>query len=151
MARLSLRPGVNPDEPDVPVMTLVVDPDGPSGERAVARLGDCCYEGDQAFFLVGTDGFAEHTLDGDRLVVDLAVYPSVLARIGVDAAPFDRRSRSVPEAVLVLSAETVVDRRAYEGAAPVVAVFVAPSAAEAESSGAEEDDWPMVVGLLTKE
>ncbi|MFF4772686.1 hypothetical protein ACFY05_07485 [Microtetraspora fusca] len=73
VVRLGICPGVNRDEPDVPVVMLVVDPDGTPGERAVARLGDYCYEGDGVFFLLQTDGWAEHALDDNRLVVEIAV------------------------------------------------------------------------------
>ncbi|MFD7623616.1 hypothetical protein [Streptomyces sp. NPDC059802] len=123
MARLHIRPGVDPDEPDVPVVTLCVDPEGSPGERAVARLGDHCYEGDGVLFLAGTDGWAEHTLDGRRLTVDIVVHPSVLGRTGAELAAFPGRSAADPEALLVLRAETETDPELYARAAPATAVF----------------------------
>ncbi|MET9658008.1 hypothetical protein [Streptomyces sp. NPDC006510] len=123
MPRLHVRSGVNPDEPDVPVAVLCVDPDGSPGERAVARLGDYCYEGDGVLFLSGTDGWAEHTLDGHRLTVDIAVLPSALGQTGTDPAAFPDRSTADPEAVLVLRAEAEVDPELYARAAPATAVF----------------------------
>lgn len=141
MARLHVRTGINPDEPDAPVVTLHADPDGSPGERAVARLGDHCYEGDGVLFLSRTDGWAEHTLDGRRLTVDIAVYPAPLARTGADVAVFPGRSSADPEAVLVLRAETETDPELYARAAPATAVFTgAPDRALDAGS-----DWPMLL------
>ncbi|MGI5489375.1 hypothetical protein [Microtetraspora malaysiensis] len=147
MARLCICPGVNPDEPDVPVVTLVVDPDGTSGERAVARLGDYCYEGDGVFFLLRTDGWAEHTLDDNGLVVDIAVYPFALGQIGVDSAEFPGRSAIDPEAALVLRAEGAVDPELYARTAPATAVFVASPERTLDEVLTCEDDWPVLLAL----
>ncbi|ROQ78089.1 hypothetical protein OG322_38660 [Streptomyces sp. NBC_01260] len=145
MTRLHIRSGVNPEEPDVPVVTLVVDPDGPPGERAVHELFSYCYEGDGVVYLVMTDGWAEHTLDGNRLVVEIAVYPGALGQVGVDAGTFPGRSALDPEAALVLRAETVVDPELYARAAPATAVFTAgPDRALDDLLAA--DAWPMVLG-----
>ncbi|MGW2089791.1 hypothetical protein [Streptomyces sp. NPDC001880] len=139
MARLDVRTGVNPDEPDAPVVTLRVDPDGSPGERAVARLGDHCYEGDDVLFLSQTDGWAEHTLDGRRLTVDIAVYPSPLRRTGTDLAALPGRSSVDPEAVLVLRTETEADPELYARAAPATAVFTG------DPDLAFDTDWPMLL------
>ncbi|MEU9618720.1 hypothetical protein [Streptomyces sp. NPDC048155] len=145
MARLQLRTGVHPDEQDVPVMTLVVDPGGPPGERAVARLGDYCMEGDGVFCLLGTDGWGEHTLDDDRLVIDIAVYPFALGQVGADAAAFPGRSAVDPEAALVLRAKTAVGPELYARAAPATAVFTAGPDRPLDDVLA--DGRPMLLGL----
>ncbi|MFE7463229.1 hypothetical protein ACFU6R_03875 [Streptomyces sp. NPDC057499] len=141
MARLHVRPGVDPDEPEVPVVTLRVDPDGAPGERAAARLGDHCYEGDGVLYLVRTDGWAEHALDGDRLTVGLAVYAAVLTRMGVDPAEFPDRSAADPGAVLILRAEAVVDPELYARAAPATALLVGAPDGTPEEGG----DWPVLL------
>ena len=147
MARLLVLPGVNPDEPDVPVVTLLVDPEGSPGERAVARLGDYCYEGYGAFHLLPTDGWVEHVLDGDRLEASVAVYPSALRQVGVDASDFPGRSTVDPEAALVLRAECAVDPGRYALAAPVTAVFTAGPDRVPDEVVADADDLPMLLGL----
>jgi hypothetical protein len=114
-----------------------VDPDGSPGERAVARLGDHCYEGDGVLFLSQTDGWAEHTLDGRRLTVDIAVYPAPPARTGADLVAFPGRSSADPEAVLVLRAETEADPELYARAAPAVFTGAPDRAPDA--------DWPMLL------
>lgn len=113
MARLYVRNGINPDDPDAPVVALLVDPDGTPGERAVAKLSWYGHEGDGAFFLLPTDGWAEHALDGNRLTVAVAAYPFTLEQIGADPAAFPERSPGVPEAALVLHAEAAVDPVLY--------------------------------------
>ncbi|MFB7918830.1 hypothetical protein [Streptomyces sp. NPDC056061] len=145
MTRLHVRTGIDPDEPDVPVVTLVVDPGGSPGERAVARLGNCCYEGDGVFFLSQTDGWGEHTLAHDRLVVDIAVYPVVLERNGVDTAAFPGRSAVDPEAALVLRAETTVDPEVFARADSATVVFVAGPDQELDDVLGRDDDWPMLL------
>ncbi|MDJ0346472.1 hypothetical protein QMK19_33495 [Streptomyces sp. H10-C2] len=147
MARLHIRPGVKPDEPEVPVVVLIVDPDGLPGERAVYELFSYCYEGDGVFYLVGTDGWAEHTLDGDRLVVDIAVYPGALGQVGVDAGAFPDHSALDPDAALVLHVEGVVDPELYARAAPATAVFAAGPDRLLDDVLASDHDWPMVLAL----
>lgn len=56
MARLYVRSGIDPAAPDAAFPILVVDPDGTPGERALSLLGGHCYEGQEAFYLVRTDG-----------------------------------------------------------------------------------------------
>ncbi|MDK0522649.1 hypothetical protein [Streptomyces sp. ML-6] len=148
MARLLVRTGVNPDEPDVSVVTLLVDPAGSPGERAVALLGGHCVEGDGAFFLMRTDGWAEHALDGDRLTVAVAVYPSVLGRAGADAAGFAERSSVDSEAVVVLREETVVAPELFARLAPMMAVYTADRDRTHETVPASDDDWPVLLGLF---
>ncbi|TDC77548.1 hypothetical protein [Streptomyces hainanensis] len=145
MARLIVRTGADPDEPHVPVVMLVVDPEGSPGERAVARLGGHGYEGDGAFYLPRTDGWAERALGGGRLVVDVVVWPAVLPRIGVDAASFRRRSEVVPEAALVLRAVAEVDPAAYARAAPATAVFTAGPGRALDAGFPAADDWPLLL------
>ncbi|WP_327675605.1 hypothetical protein [Kitasatospora sp. NBC_00458] len=145
MARLHVRTGINPDDPDAPVVALLVDPEGPPGERAVARLGWYGHEGDGAVFLLPTDGWAEHALDGDRLAVDIAVYPFALEQIGVDPAHFPARSPIVPQAALVLRAETAVDPELYARAADTgTAVFPAAPDRTLDQVLAG-DDWPTLL------
>ncbi len=145
MARLHIRPGVDPDEPDVPVVVLVVDPDGPPGEQAVSRLGSYCYEGDGVVYLLQTDGWAEQSLDGDRLAVEIAVYPFALRQVRVDAGPFPTRSALDPDAALVLRAETVVDPRLYARAAPETVVYTAPGDRPLDELLSAGDEWPMIL------
>ncbi|WP_091202856.1 hypothetical protein [Micromonospora narathiwatensis] len=146
MARLYVRPGVNPDDPHMPVAVLVVDPDGTPGERAVARLGGCCYEGDGVFYLVQTDGWAERSLAGGRLTVDIAVYLAVLRQVGVDPASFPGRSAVDPQAVVVLRGETAADPALSACLAEATAVLTAGPDVPLDELLASEDDWPMVVG-----
>ncbi|MFF2543067.1 hypothetical protein ACFVUY_10955 [Kitasatospora sp. NPDC058063] len=145
MARLHVRSGLDPDEPDTPAAVLVADPDGTPGERALARLGTNCYEGDGVLYLVQTDGWAEHAYDGDRLTVAVAAHPAVLERTESDPADFPARSAADPSAVIVLSVEAVVDPatagRLAEGAAVLVA---APDTPLDELLGSG-DDWPMLL------
>ncbi|GAB2898654.1 hypothetical protein [Streptomyces mayteni] len=145
MSRLIVRTGADPDEPRTPVVMLVVDPEGSPGERAVARLGGYGYEGDGAFYLPRTDGWAERALDGGRLVVDVAVWPSLLRRIGVDPAQFGRRSAVDPEAALVLRAEAEVDPAAYAGAGAATAVFTAGAGRALDDGFPAVDDWPLLL------
>ncbi|MGC5360735.1 hypothetical protein ACPXCE_03465 [Streptomyces sp. DT24] len=145
MARISVRPGVNPDEPDVPVVVLLVDPDGPPGERAVARLGGHCYEGDGVLFLARTDGWAEHTLDADRLVVDVVVHPYALERIGVDVSAFPGHSAVDREAASVLRVKGPVDPGTYARAAPGTVVFTARPDRTLDDALTDDDDWPMLL------
>ncbi|MFF2329424.1 MULTISPECIES: hypothetical protein [unclassified Streptomyces] len=145
MARLHIRPGVHPDEPDVPVVMLVVDPEGSPGERAVSRLGSYSYEGDGVFYLSQTDGWGEWILDHGRLVVDIAVYPFALGQVGVDAADFPGRSAVDPEAALVLRVETEADPEMYARAAPATAVFTAGPDRTLDDVLAASDDWPMLL------
>ncbi|MFF2354734.1 hypothetical protein ACFVVL_33845 [Kitasatospora sp. NPDC058115] len=145
MARLHVRSGVNPDDPDAPVVVLIVDPDGPPGERAVAELGSYGYEGDGAFFLLPTDGWAEHTLDGGRLTVEVAVYPFTLQQIGADPEAFPERSSAEPEAVVVLRADASVDPELWARADDATAVFTAGAGLAPDEVPAGEDAWPLVL------
>ncbi|MFB6891402.1 hypothetical protein ACFCX4_19100 [Kitasatospora sp. NPDC056327] len=139
MARLLVRSGINPDDPDAPVVVLLVDPDGPPGERAVARLGAHGHEESGAFHLLPTDGWAERSLDGDRLTLAVAAYPVALRQVGVDPAAFPERSAAAPEAALLLRAEAVVDPGLYARADDVTAVFTAgPDLAPDEVPADEE-------------
>ncbi|MEU3570317.1 hypothetical protein AB0E96_18115 [Kitasatospora sp. NPDC036755] len=145
MARLHIRSGLDPDEPATPVAVLVVDPDGTPGEQAVARLAGHCYEGDEVLHLVRTDGWAEHSHDGGRLTVGIAVHPGVLDRAGVDPAGFPLRSAADPAAVLVLRAEATVDQaladRLHEG----TAVFTAAPDTTLDELLGPDGDWPMLL------
>ncbi|MED7948119.1 hypothetical protein PUR61_08590 [Streptomyces sp. BE20] len=146
MARLHVRTGINPDDPDAPVVALLVDPEGPPGEQAVAKLGWYGHEGDGALFLLPTDGWAEHALDGDRLAVEVAVYPFTLEQIGADPADFPARSPIVPEATLVLRAETAVDPALYARAADTgTAVFTAAPDRTLDEVLAGDDAWPVLL------
>ncbi|MET8701392.1 hypothetical protein ACFVUH_15820 [Kitasatospora sp. NPDC058032] len=145
MARLYVRSGINPDDPDAPVVALLVDPDGPPGEQAVAKLGWYGYEGDGAFFLLPTDGWAEHSLDGDRLTVAVAAYPFTLRQIGADPDAFPERSPAAPEAALVLHADAVVDPGLYARAATATAVFSAGPGLALDDVLAGDDAWPVVL------
>ncbi|GAA1402261.1 hypothetical protein GCM10009639_45510 [Kitasatospora putterlickiae] len=145
MARLYVRSGINPDDPDAPVVALLVDPDGPPGEQAVAKLGWYGHEGDGAFHLLPTDGWAEHALDGDRLTVSVAAYPFTLQQIGADPAAFPERSPAAPEAALVLRADAAVDPELYARADTATAVFTAGPGLALDDVLAGEDAWPVVL------
>ncbi|MFF8771784.1 hypothetical protein [Kitasatospora sp. NPDC015120] len=145
MARLHVHSGINPDDPDAPVVALLVDPGGPPGERAVARLDRYGHEGDGAFYLLPTDGWAERTLDGDRLTVTVAAYPFTLKQLGADPEAFPERSDTVPEAALVLRAVTVVDPGTYARADDATAVFTAGPGLALDEVLAGEDAWPLVL------
>ncbi|MCX4758241.1 hypothetical protein [Kitasatospora purpeofusca] len=145
MARLYVRNGINPDDPDAPVVALLVDPDGSPGERAVAKLSWYGHEGDGAFFLLPTDGWAEHALDGNRLTVAVAAYPFTLEQVGADPAAFPERSPAAPEAALVLHAEAAVDPVLYARAGAATAVFNARPGLALEQVLAGEDAWPVVL------
>ncbi|GIH78229.1 hypothetical protein [Planobispora longispora] len=144
MVQLHLCSGIGPGDPDVPVVALVVDRDGLPGERALDRLGMYCHEWEGGLYLPQTDGWAERVLEGTRLVVDVAVYPIGLHKVGVGVAAFPSRSAIDPDALLVLRAEAVVDRRVYAQAAPETLVFTADpghTPDDAITSGL----WPMVL------
>ncbi|MEV7355537.1 MULTISPECIES: hypothetical protein [unclassified Kitasatospora] len=145
MARLYVRPGPNPDEPDAPAAVLVVDPDGTPGERALDRLGSYCYEGDGVFYLVQTDGWFEPSLEGDRLAISVAVYPVALEQVGVDPADFPDRSTVDPRAHLVLRAGTTVDPVLPAWFDEGLAVFTAGPGTPLEDLLASEDDWPIIL------
>ncbi|MBW4716802.1 hypothetical protein KZQ38_06490 [Saccharothrix sp. SC076] len=140
MPHLEIRTGVNPDEPDAPVLVLVVDPAGTPGERAVAKLGDYCYEGDEVLYLSRTDGWVEHHLDGDRLAVDIAVHPSALKQVGVDPTPFTGRSAVDPEVALVVRVEGVVDPERHAQIAGTVLYALEPG--ERPDGG---EHWPILL------
>ncbi|MFD7287139.1 hypothetical protein [Streptomyces sp. NPDC059863] len=145
MARLYVRPGIDPDEPDVPVVVLLVDPEGAPGERAVARLGDYCHEVNGWACLLRTDGWAEHARDGGQLVVDVAVYPVALRAVGVDPADFPGRSAIDPEAVVVLRARTAAAPESSVRLAEGTTVFLAGPNVPLDELLATYDDWPMVL------
>ncbi|WP_262060123.1 hypothetical protein [Streptomyces sp. STR69] len=144
MARLYVRSGIAPDPPDAAFPVLVVDPDGTPGERAVARLGGHCYEGEGAFFLVRTDGWAERSLDAGRLVVGIAVHPLPLRQAGADPAEFPERSGIDPDAVLLLSARTTVDPALCARLSEPTAVFIAGPDVTLDDLLAD-DEWPIIL------
>ncbi|MEV6419266.1 hypothetical protein [Streptomyces sp. NPDC051662] len=145
MARLYVRPGIDPDEPDAPVVVLLVDPEGAPGERAVVRLGDSCHEANGWACLLRTDGWAEHARDGDQLVVDIAVYPVGLRAVGVDPAGFPLRSAVDPEAVVILRARTAVGPESSVRLSEGTAVFRAGPDVPLDELLATYDDWPMLL------
>ncbi|MEV8390172.1 MULTISPECIES: hypothetical protein [unclassified Streptomyces] len=145
MARLYVRPGIDPDEPDVPVVVLLVDPEGAPGERAVVRLGDYCHEVNGWACLLRTDGWAEHARDGGQLVVDVAVYPVALRAVGVDPADFPWRSAIDPEAVVVLRARTAAAPESSVRLAEGTTVFLAGPDVPLDGLLTAYDDWPMVL------
>ncbi|MFE4538672.1 hypothetical protein ACFRKB_26970 [Streptomyces scopuliridis] len=145
MARLYVRPGIDPDEPDVPVVVLLVDPEGAPGERAVVRLGDYCHEVNGWACLLQTDGWAEHTRDSGRLIVDVAVYPAGLRAVGVDPADFPGRSAVDPEAVVVLRAQTAAVPGPFVPLSEATAVFTAGPDVPLDELLATYDDWPILL------
>ncbi|MFJ6378631.1 hypothetical protein ACIQI7_01300 [Kitasatospora sp. NPDC092039] len=145
MARLYVRPGLDPDEPDAPVAVLVVDPDGTPGERAVDRLGAHCYEGDEVRHLVRTDGWAEHAYADGRLTVAVAVHPAVLERTETDPAGFPLRSAADPRAVVVLRAGTAVDPEAADRLAEGTVVLTAAPDLPLDGLLGPDGDWPMLL------
>ncbi|MFI1094073.1 hypothetical protein [Streptomyces sp. NPDC020917] len=145
MARLYVRSGIDPDAPETAFAILVVDPEGTPGERAVAELGGCCYEGDGALYLVRTDGWAEQSLEAGRLTVGVAVHPAALRHAGVDPAGFPDRSSVDPQAVLVLAAHTLTEAALAPQPAAPTAVFTASPGTPVDDLLASEDDWPMLL------
>nr|WP_223243142.1 hypothetical protein [Streptomyces sp. CBMA123] len=139
-----VRAGLDPSDPDAQVAVLVVDPEGTPGERALDRLGSYCYEGDGAFFLLPTDGWAERTRVGDRLAVSIAVYPYALEQVEADPADFPVRSAVDPDAAVVLSAEVTVPVRLGRFS-EATAVFTGAPGTPLDVLLAAEDDWPMVL------
>jgi 3-oxoacyl-[acyl-carrier protein] reductase len=107
-ARLYIRPGIDPDDPDTPVAVLVVDPGGTPGERAVVRLGALCHELQHWACLLQTDGWAEHTWDSGRLTVHVAAHPAALSAVGVAPADFPHPAAADPRAVTILHTEATV-------------------------------------------
>ncbi len=148
MAELVVRAGVNPAEPDVPAVVVVVDPEGTAGEQAVVRLGDYCYEGDEVLYFSQTDGWTVHSFDGGRLVVDVLVYPSVLERLEIDAEPFPGRSG---ELVSLLSVAGEVDAELYAQVDPGTAVFPVASGESLDAAIASDEDWPILMALPPEE
>ncbi|MFD9689165.1 hypothetical protein [Kitasatospora sp. NPDC059088] len=144
MARLYVRSDLDPSDREAHVAVLVVDPDGTPGERALDRLGSYCYEGDRAFFLLATDGWAEQSRDGDRLTVSIAVYPYALVQVRVDPFDFPLRSALDPEAAVVLTAEVTVPGLPAR-LSEATAVFTGAADVPLEVLLASEDDWPMVL------
>ncbi|MFB7272589.1 hypothetical protein [Streptomyces sp. NPDC056244] len=144
-ARLYVRSGLDPDAPDTVFAVLVVDPDGTPAERAVAGLGAYCYEGDGAFYLVRTDGWAERSLDAGLLTVSIAVYPVPLRQVSVDPAGFPDRSAVDPQAVMVLSARTAADPALSARLAEPTAVFTAGPDVSVDDLLTSEEEWPMVL------
>lgn len=127
MAELWLRRGVSPEDPQELVLAIVVDPDGGSADRAALQLWSGAYDGDGVSYLVRTDGWAERSLVGDELTVDLVVYPNVLRQLGVDEAAFGERSPIEPEAVRLLRVSAKVDVDEYQQVAmPTVVLPASP-------------------------
>ncbi|WP_049653933.1 hypothetical protein [Kitasatospora sp. MY 5-36] len=145
MARLHVRSGLDPDEPDTPAAALVVDPEGTPGEQALERLGGHCYEGDEVLYLVQTDGWAEHSYDGGLLTVAVAVHPAVLERAEIDPAGFPLRSAADPAAVLVLRAETAVAPAVAERLAEGAAVLLGPPDTPLDDLLGPDGDWPIIL------
>ncbi|MCI3276766.1 hypothetical protein [Streptomyces cylindrosporus] len=143
MARLHLRSGMDPDAPKTAYAVLVVDPEGTPGERAVAALGSCCYEGDGAFYLVRSDGWAERSPEDGRLAVRIAVHPAVLRQVGVDPEDFPGRSSVDPRALLVLEARAAADPALTAHLAEPTAVFTAGPDTTLEELLASDAEWPM--------
>ncbi|MBD0669178.1 hypothetical protein [Streptomyces sp. CBMA156] len=145
MARLYVRSGLDPDEPDAPVAVLVADPDGTPGEQAVERLGGNCYEGDEVLYLVQTDGWAEHAYADGRLTVGIAVHPAVLARTESSPADFPLRSAADPEALVVLRAEAAVAPEVAARLSEGTMVLVAAPDTPLDDLLGPDGDWPMLL------
>ncbi|MFC9271016.1 hypothetical protein ACFTXJ_25000 [Streptomyces zhihengii] len=145
MARLYVRTGLDPDEPGVPAAVLVVDPGGTPGERAVALLGVHCHGADGWACLARTDGWAEHTRDGEGLEVAVVAYPRVLRAVDVDPAGFPGRSAADGEAVVILRVRTADVPGAAVPLSEGTAVWTTGSDAPLDEVIAACDDWPMVL------
>ncbi|MFI9273365.1 hypothetical protein ACIGXM_21990 [Kitasatospora sp. NPDC052896] len=145
MSRLYVHPGVDPEEPELPVAVLVVDPEGTPGERVVARLGTHCHEVNGWACLLPTDGWAEHARDGARLVVDVVVHPVALRAVGADPADFPGRSAVDPEAVVVLRARTAAGPEPSVRLSEGTAVFTAGPDVPLDELLATCEDWPMLL------
>ncbi|CCH30112.1 hypothetical protein ABZ816_41280 [Actinosynnema sp. NPDC047251] len=145
MAQIQVRSGVNPDEPEVPVVVVVIDPEGPPAEQVLNNLSSYCYEGDGVLYFAQTDGWAESALAGDRLTVDIVAHPAALKQVDVDPERFPVRSATDPEAVVVLRVETRVDPQVFARAEPGAAVFALGPDETLEDALADEESWPIVV------
>src|SRR5882724_584737 len=130
MAELWLRSGVDPDAPDELVLAVIADPDGGPGDRAVARLGDLGYEGEDASYLVQTDGWAERWTGDGTLTVDIVVYPAVLESLDIDPAAFPERSSVDSNAIRLLRTNTQASPADVARAPAVTVVFTAGSDAD---------------------
>ena len=135
MAELWLRNGLNSAAPDELVLAVIVDPDGGPGDRAVVRLGDMGYEGEDAFYLVQTDGWAERQTADGTLTVDIVAYPVVLESLGIDPTAFPERSSVDPDAIRLLRTSTTASPADIAQAPVVTAVFTTTPG----------DDWPLII------
>jgi hypothetical protein len=126
VAELWFRRGVNLEYPHEFVLAVVVDPDGEPADRAVAQLGLYSYEGDGVMYLLQTDGWAEQSLVGDVVTVDVVAYSAVLQKLRIDEAGFGERSPIEPEAVRLLRVSAVVDVAEYQRAPVTAVVLEAP-------------------------
>jgi hypothetical protein len=102
MIEAVLETGIDPDDPDALVLAVIIDPAGSAGERALMALGDLCYpdEDTGAYYILGTDAYADRRIVDGEVIVDVVTYPEVLANLGVAAEfpPYDA------ETVLLLRA-----------------------------------------------
>jgi hypothetical protein len=148
MAELWFRRGLNPDDPSEFVLAIVIDPDGEWGDRAALQLWDYAHDGDGVTHLLRTDGWAEQSLDGDVLTVDLVVYPSVLRNLGLDETGFSERSPIEPEAVRLLRVSASVDTVEYQRTPVLAAVVHSPVGTTSEQMLAKISDgevWPLII------
>ncbi|MCP2098198.1 hypothetical protein LV78_006189 [Actinosynnema pretiosum] len=142
---LLLRNGINPEDPDAPVLLVIIDPERSPGERAVCLLGNHGYERDNALYLVPTDGWAERALDGGSLVVDLVAYPLVLGGYDLDLGLFTEPAAQDADAVRLLRVTGEVDATELPEATVVVAVSEGATVDDVVEELRSGELWPVVL------
>jgi hypothetical protein len=146
MAQLRLHSTVN--APDELILAMIANPDGELGERAVARLGERGYEGDEALYLVQTDGWAERRTQHGELIVDIVAYPDVLKSLHLDPAAFSGRSAVDPTAIRLLTTSIQATPAECERLRVETFVVTAASGTPAEQILADVDSgdlWPLIL------
>ncbi|MCX4748948.1 hypothetical protein OG455_26115 [Kitasatospora sp. NBC_01287] len=78
-------------------------------------------------------------------MVDIAVHPSALRTVGIDAADFPDRSAVDPGAVVVLRAQTAHGPEASVRLSEGTAVFTSSPEVPLDELLATYGDWPMVL------
>jgi len=138
--------GGDPERPDVPELTLLVDADGPPGDRAVVRLGDVGHEADDVLYVLATDAWTERTLDDGVLTVGVHAWDETLA--GLDVAA-DELPVSIEGARLLASASLPAEPEqlaAVNDEATLVIPYDGESPAEESIRQVlAHEEWPLII------
>ena len=147
MTRAIITDGLG-DADTEPQLLLILDaPDAP-GEQAVVALGDHGYEGDNALYVVATDGWVEQELGGDRLTSYVVAYP----REGTAIDAFTERSELDADARRLLRVTSPVDPEAYARLGDAVLIWFAEAGDSDErviDAINEVEEWPLVLSRRT--